>query len=55
MNKYLIPIISDGIVTFIGDKEDFNNTVIIILEKLAEGGLDSGIQKNFNCAQKVLI
>ena len=29
--------------------------VIIILEKLAEGGQDSGIQKNFNCAQKVLI
>ena len=38
-----------------GELRLFNNTVIIILEKLAEGGLDSGIQKNFNCAQKVLI
>lgn len=38
-----------------GELRLFNNTVIIILEKLDEGGLDSGIQKNFNCAQKVLI
>lgn len=38
-----------------GELRLFNNAVIIILEKLAEGGQDSGIQKNFNCAQKVLI
>lgn len=28
-DNYLIPIISEGIVTFIGKKDDFNNTVII--------------------------
>lgn len=38
-----------------GELRLFNNAVIIILEKLAEGGQDSGIQKNFNFAQKVLI
>ena len=28
-NNYLIPILNDGIVIFIGEKEGFNNTIII--------------------------